>query len=415
MKILITGANGFIGRNLSVSFECIRSGKDRTHVLNGLEHPSDLEIICYDRDSDDEVLDNACRDCTFVFHLAGANRPKEVSDYKKDNYGFTAVLLDKLKKYNNTCPVMLASSIQASLQGRYQGSEYGKSKLAGENLLLSYSKETGAKALVYRFPNVFGKWCRPDYNSVVATFCSRAAEDLPLHIDRRDTELELLYIDELVGEMMDALNENEHRCEYAGFTVQACNDGKFCFVPGTYKKTLGEIADLLEVFKKQPQTIVMPQMPKDSFEKRLYAAYLSYLPPHKMSFPLKMNIDERGSFTELMRTSGCGQFSVNISRPKAVKGQHWHHTKWELFIVVSGHGLIKERQVGVDEQGNPYPTIEFEVSGERMEAVHMLPGFVHSIYNLSDTEDLVTFMWASEPFVYERADTYSDFDAAAIT
>ncbi len=405
MKILITGAKGFVGRNLAASLECIRSGKDRRYMP---AVPSESEIVCFDKDCADDVLDHACRDCTFVFHLAGANRPKEISGYMKENCGFTDLLLHKLRKYKNTCPVMMASSIQASLIGRYQDSEYGRSKLAGENLLFSYARETGAKVLVYRFPNLFGKWCRPNYNSAVATFCSNMANDIPIRIDNRETELELLYIDDLISEMMDALNGNEHRCEYEGLTAEAGRGGRFCFVPKTYKRTLGEIVDLLELFKKQPQTIVMPDMPYDSFEKKLYAAYLSYLPPHKIRFPLKMNMDERGSFTELMRTSCSGQFSVNISRPGVVKGQHWHHTKWEFFIVVSGHGLIRERQVGVDEQGKPYPVIEFEVSGERIEAVHMLPGYVHSICNLSDTEDLVTFMWANEPFEHARADTFSE-------
>lgn len=408
MKILITGAKGFVGKNLAVSLACIQSGKDRTHTLHGLKEPTGLEIVCYDKDCEDEMLDHACRDCTFVFHLAGANRPEHISGYMKENYGFTGILLQKLKKYHNTCPVMLASSIQASLEGRYKDSEYGRSKLAGENLLFSYTQETGAKVLVYRFPNLFGKWCRPNYNSAVATFCSNMANDLPIYVDHRGTELELLYIDDLVSEMIGALNGHEHRCGYDGLTAAADKNGQFCYVPKTYRKTLGEIVDLLELFKKQPQTIEMPDMPPDSFEKKLYATYLSYLPPDKMKFPLKMNLDERGSFTELMRTSSCGQFSVNVSRPGAVKGQHWHHTKWEFFIVVSGHGLIKERQAGVDAQGRPYPTIEFEVSGERIEAVHMLPGYVHSIYNLSDTEDLVTFMWANEPFERDRADTYSE-------
>ena len=408
MKILITGAKGFVGRNLAVSLECIQNGKDRSHMLCGLADPSGLEIVRSDKDSTDEVLDNACRDCMFVFHLAGVNRPKEISSYMKENFGFTDILIQKLRKHKNTCPVMIASSIQASLTGRYQDSEYGKSKLAGENLLFSYGQETGARVLVYRFPNLFGKWCRPDYNSVVATFCSNTANDLSLRIDNRDTQLELLYIDDLVTEMIGALNGNEHRCEYEGLVPKAAQGGRFCYVPKTYRKTLGEIADLLEIFKKQPQTIMMPEMPRDSFEKKLYATYLSYLPPCKIKFPLKMNLDERGSFTELLRTSCCGQFSVNISRPGAVKGQHWHHTKWEFFMVVSGHGLIRERQVGVDEQGKPYPVLEFEVSGERIEAVHMLPGYVHSIHNLSDTEDLVTLMWANEPFDRMRADTYSE-------
>lgn len=408
MKILITGAKGFVGRNIMAALECIRDGKDRVHVLEHIDNPAQLEIIPYDMGSSEKELEDACRDCSFVFHLAGINRPKKISEFMEGNYGFTERLLDTLKKFHNPCPVMLASSIQASLTGKYKNSQYGSSKQASEKLVFSYGEAEGAKVFVYRFPNLFGKWCRPNYNSAVATFCHNIARGLPIQVNDRDTELELLYIDELVDEMIDALNGKEHHCEYDGISVKAQKHGKFCFVPLTYKKKLGEIVDLLKEFQKYPQTIVMPQMPCGSFEKRLYSSYLSYLPPDKMSFPLRMNLDERGSFTELIRTKNCGQFSVNIIKPGIAKGQHWHHTKWEFFIVVSGRGLIQERQIGSDSQGNPYPVIEFEVSGEKIEAVYVLPGYAHKIINLSESEDLITFMWANEPFEKERPDTFSE-------
>ncbi len=332
--------------------------------------------------------------------VAGVNRPKEQSEFMSGNYGFSAVLLDTLKKHHNVCPVMLSSSVQATLIGRYGESDYGKSKLAGENLFFDYAAETGAKVLVYRFPNLFGKWCRPNYNSAVATFCHNIANDLPITVNDRSTELELLYIDDLVCEMLDALEGREHHCEYEGLNPIFCNEGKFCAVPTTHHVSLGEIADLLTSFKDQPQTLVVPNIPENSFAKKLYSTYLSYLPKEKIAFPLKMNVDARGSFTELLKTQNCGQFSVNISNPGITKGQHWHHSKWEFFIVVSGHGLIQERKIGSDE------VLNFEVSGERIEAVHMLPGYTHNIINLSDTEPLVTVMWANEPFDPGRSDTF---------
>ena len=318
------------------------------------------------------------------------------------NFGFASTLLDTLKKYHNVCPVMLSSSIQATLIGRYGESDYGKSKLAGEELFLDYARETGAKVLVYRFPNLFGKWCRPNYNSVVATFCNNVANDLPITVNDRSTELEMLYIDDLVEEMLNALNGKEHHCEFDGLTVVERPEGRYCYVPITHKVTLGEIVDLLEQFKAQPQTLMMPEIPHNSFAKKLYSTYLSYLPREKTIFPLKMNVDSRGSFTELLKTENCGQFSVNISKPGITKGQHWHHSKWEFFIVVSGHALIQERKIGTDE------VMEFEVSGENIQAVHMLPGYTHNIINLSDTQDLVTVMWANEPFDPNHPDTFGE-------
>lgn len=406
MKILVTGAKGFVGKNLVAALECIRDGKDRVHKINGLDNPSDLEICSYDIDSTLEELEAACRDCAFVFNLAGVNRPKEQSEFMAGNFGFASTLLDTLKKYNNTCSVMLASSIQATLIGRYGESDYGKSKLAGEELFFDYSTETGAKVLVYRFPNLFGKWCRPNYNSAVATFCNNIANDLPVQVNDRSTELELLYIDDLVEEMLSALNGKEHHCEFEGVNAVGEEGGRYCYVPTTHHVTLGEIVDLLEEFKNQPQTLIMPEIPAGSFAKKLYSTYLSYLPKEKTIFSLKMNVDNRGSFTELLKTADCGQFSVNISKPGITKGQHWHHSKWEFFIVVSGHGLIQERKIGVDENGNPYPVLEFEVSGEKIEAVHMLPGYTHNIINLSDTQELVTVMWANEQFDTEHPDTF---------
>lgn len=402
MKILITGARGFVGKNLVAALECIRDGKDRVHKLMGVDGLEQLEIVAYDIDSTHEELEKACTDCDFVFNLAGVNRPKDQAEFMAGNFGFASTLLDTLKKYRNTCPVMLSSSIQATLIGRYGESDYGKSKLAGEELFLDYARETGAKVLVYRFPNLFGKWCRPNYNSVVATFCNNVANDLPITVNDRSTELEMLYIDDLVEEMLNALNGKEHHCEFDGLTVVERPEGRYCYVPITHKVTLGEIVDLLEQFKAQPQTLMMPEIPHNSFAQKLYSTYLSYLPREKTIFPLKMNVDSRGSFTELLKTENCGQFSVNISKPGITKGQHWHHSKWEFFIVVSGHALIQERKIGTDE------VMEFEVSGENIQAVHMLPGYTHNIINLSDTQDLVTVMWANEPFDPNHPDTFGE-------
>lgn len=399
-KILVTGANGFVGKNLVASLENIRDGKDRVHKITGLEKVEDLQIYCYDMESTPDELEQYCKTADFVFHLAGINRPKEQSEFMEGNFGFTSILLDTLKKYNNTCPVMLASSIQATLIGRYGQSDYGKSKLVGEELFFEYVKETGAKVLVYRFPNLFGKWCRPNYNSVVATFCHNLANDLPIQVNDRAVELEMLYIDDLVEEMLLALNGAEHHCEFDGVRAVENAHGRYCYVPVTHDVTLGEIVDLLELFKAQPETLVMPEIPNNSFAKKLYSTYLSYLPKEKVAFPLKMNVDARGSFTELLKTEHCGQVSVNISKPSITKGQHWHHSKWEFFIVVSGHGLIEQRKLGTDE------ILEFEVSGDKIEAVHMLPGYTHNIINLSDTQDLVTVMWANEQFDANKPDTF---------
>lgn len=395
MNILITGASGFVGKNLSAALACIRDGKDRTHP--GL---SIGKLYLYDRNSPAELLEEACRDADFVFNLAGVNRPKDPQEFLDGNFGFAFTLLDTLKKYRNTCPVMLASSIQATLIGRYGQSDYGKSKLAGENLFFDYSQETGAKVLVYRFPNLFGKWCRPNYNSAVATFCHNYAHDLPITVNDPSVELELLYIDDLVEEMICALEGREHRCEFDGLETLLCSQGRYCAAPVTHKATLGQIVALLDQFKAQPCTLLMPQIPKGSFAKKLYSTYLSYLPKEKAAFSLKMNEDDRGSFTELLKTENCGQFSVNISKPGVTKGQHWHHTKWEFFIVVSGRGLIQQRKVGTDE------VLNFEVSGEEIQAVHMLPGYTHNIINLSETENLVTLMWANECFDPNKPDTF---------
>ncbi|MEY8533096.1 NAD-dependent epimerase/dehydratase family protein [Blautia pseudococcoides] len=402
MKILITGAKGFVGRNLVESLKCIRDGKDKVHKIEKLNCASDLDICTYDVDSQPEELENACKDCSFVFNLAGVNRPKDQTEFMAGNFGFASTLLNTLRKYNNNCPVMLSSSIQATLIGRYGTSDYGKSKLAGEECFFNYSKETGAKVLVYRFPNLFGKWCRANYNSVVATFCNNIANDLPIHVNDRNTKLELLYIDDLIEELLSALNGEEHHCEFEGLETVKKNNGKYCFVPTTYHVTLGEIVDILDRFKSQPRTLVMPEIPNNSFEKKLYSTYLSYLPKEKVAFPLKMNVDDRGSFTELMKTARCGQVSINISKPGITKGQHWHHSKWEIFIVVSGHGLIQERKLGSDE------ILEFEVSGDKIEAIHMLPGYTHNIINLSDTKDLVTVMWANEQFDQMHPDTFGE-------
>ena len=395
MKILITGAKGFVGKNLVCNLRNILEGKNRTRPGIAID-----AILEYDIDTDSALLDEYCAQADFVFNLAGVNRPKENSEFMEGNFGFASTLLDTLKKHSNTCPVMLSSSIQATLIGRYGQSDYGKSKLAGEELFFQYSQDTGAKVMVYRFPNLFGKWCRPNYNSAVATFCNNIANDLPITVNDRTTELELLYIDDLVEEMLDALEGKEHHCVYDGLNPVYNEDGRYCVVPTTHKVTLGEIVDLLESFKEQPNTLQMPQIPTGSFAKKLYSTYLSYLPKETVRFPLKMNVDDRGSFTELMRTASCGQFSVNISKPGITKGQHWHNTKWEFFIVVSGHGLIQERKIGSDE------VIEFEVSGEKIEAIHMLPGYTHNIINLSDTQDLVTVMWANEPFDSKHPDTF---------
>ena len=391
MKILVTGSRGFVGRNLVSQLHNIRDGKARNYGIAGEE----LAIYEYDMDSDPAELDVYCRQADFVFNLAGVNRPKDASEFMKGNFGFASTLLDTLKKHGNTCPVMISSSTQAALDN-----PYGESKRAGEQLLFEYSRETGAKVLVYRFPNVFGKWCRPNYNSAVATFCHNIANGLPITVNDRATELELLYIDDLVEEMLDALEAAPHRCNYDGLTPVPAVDGRYCFAPVTHKVTLGEIVDLLEQFHAQPATLVVPEIPAGSFAKKLYSTYLSYLPKERIAFPLKVNADERGSFTELLKTENCGQFSVNISKPGITKGQHWHNTKWEFFIVVSGHGLIQERKVGCDE------VMEFEVWGDKPTAVQMLPGCTHNIINLSDTENLVTLMWANELFDPAKPDTF---------
>ena len=394
MNILVTGAKGFVGKNLVCALNNIKDGKDKTRP--------ELEIDAiyeYDIDGTAQELDDYCEKADFVFNLAGVNRPKDPEEFKKGNFGFASLLLDTLKKHGNKCPVMLSSSIQATLIGRYD-CEYGRSKKAGEELFFDYAKETGAKVLVYRFPNLFGKWCRPNYNSAVATFCYNIANDLPITINDRSTELELLYIDDLVTEMLDAMSGKEHRAEFDGIKTVLSEKGKYCAVPVTHRVTLGEIADLLTEFSKQPQTLVMPEIPEGSFAKKLYSTYLSYLPKEKVAFSLKMNADARGSFTELLKTEKCGQVSVNVSDPRITKGKHWHNSKWELFIVVSGHGLIRERKIGTDE------VMEFEVSGDKIEAVHMLPGYTHEIINLSDTEKLVTVMWANEQFDAAHPDTY---------
>lgn len=386
-----------MGKNLCAALMNIKENKDRTRPNITID-----EIFEYDLDTPPALLDEYCARADFVFNLAGVNRPKEQSEFMAGNFGFASTLLDTLKKHGNTCLVMLASSIQATRIGRYKDSDYGKSKLAGEQLFFDYAAETGAEVLVYRFPNMFGKWCRPNYNSAVATFCHNMANDLPITVSDPAIELELLYIDDLVFEMLDALEGGEHRCEFDGLIAVPCDTGRFCTVPATYRVTLGEIVTLLESFKAQPQTLVMPEIPAGSFAKKLYSTYLSYLPPQKIAFPLKMNVDARGSFTELMKTTSCGQFSVNISKPGITKGQHWHHSKWELFVIVSGHGLIQERRIGGDE------VLSFEASGERLEAIHMLPGYTHSIINLSDKEPLVTFMWANEPFDPDHPDTFGE-------
>ena len=395
MNILVTGAKGFVGRNLCAQLRNIADGKAKFYGDIHIEN-----IYEYDIDSTIEELDIYCQNADFVFNLAGVNRPKDQSEFMSGNFGFASTLLDTLKKYNNTCPVMLSSSIQATLIGRYGESDYGKSKLAGEELFFDYSKQTGAKVLVYRFPNLFGKWCRPNYNSAVATFCNNIANDLPIQVNDRSTELELLYIDDLVDEMVAAIKGEEHHCEFEGISTVLDENGRYCAVPTTHKVTLGEIVDLLNKFHDQPYSLIIPEIPENSFAKKLYSTYLSYLPKDKAAFPLKMNTDARGSFTELVKSEKVGQVSINISKPGITKGEHWHNTKWEFFIVVSGHGLIQQRRVGSDE------ILNFEVSGEKIEAVHMLPGYTHNIINLSDTDDLVTVMYCNECFDPNHPDTY---------
>lgn len=395
MKILITGAKGFVGRNLTENLKNIRDGKNRTRP--------NVKIDCiyeYDIDSTPEELDAYCADADFVFNLAGVNRPKESKEFTEGNFGFASKLLNTLKKHNNTCPVMLSSSIQATLQGRFGTSEYGLSKKAGEELFFKYSEETGAKVLVYRFPNLVGKWVRPNYNSAVGTFCNNIANDLPITVNDPSVELEMLFIDDLVEEMLDALEGKEHHCEFDGVQTLLKEDGKYCAAPVTHKATLGYIVECLNKFHDQPKTLIMPAIPDGSFEKKLYSMYLSYLPKEKVAFDLKMNCDDRGSFTELLKTADHGQFSVNISKPGITKGEHWHNSKWEFFIVVSGHGLVQERKIGTDE------ILEFEVSGDKIQAVHMLPGYTHNIINLSQTENLVTLMWANEIFNPDKPDTF---------
>ena len=394
MNVLVTGAKGFVGQNLVTSLQSIRDGKDKTRNIKV------DEIYEYDIDSTEEKLNEYCKNADFVFNLAGVNRPQNEEDFMNGNFGFASQLLDCLKKYNNTCPVMLSSSIQASLVGRYANSEYGKSKLAGEELFFNYGKETNSLIYVYRFTNLFGKWFRPNYNSVIATFCNNVANDLPIQVNDESTELELLYIDDLVSNLLNLLEGKECKCNYDGINVIPDKNGKYVYVPITHKVTLGRIVTLLEQFKNQPSTLIIPEIPNNSFEKKLYSTYLSYLPKEKIIYPLKMNVDARGSFIELLKTNQCGQVSINISKPGITKGQHWHHSKWEIFIVVSGHGLIQERKIGSDE------IIEFEVDGKDLMAIQMLPGYTHNIINLSDTENLITVMWANEQFDSNHPDTY---------
>ena len=397
MNILVTGAKGFVGKYLVAQLHNIQGGKARWYPVG-----SDITVYEYDIDSDPSELEVYCKNADFVFNLAGVNRPKDQSEFMKGNFGFASTLLDTLKKYGNTCPVMLSSSIQATLIGRYGESDYGKSKLAGEELFFDYSRETGAKVLVYRFPNLFGKWCRPNYNSAVATFCNNIANDLPIQVNDRSTELELLYIDDLVDEMIDAVAGREHHCEFDGVNTVMQADGRYCAAPVTHHVKLGEIVDLLYQFADLPKTLMIPEIPADSFAKRLFSTYLSYLPQEKAIFDLNMNVDDRGSFTELVHTLNCGQVSINISKPGITKGQHWHHTKWEQFIVVSGHGLIQLRKEGTDE------ILNYEVSGDKIQSVIMLPGYTHNIINLSETENLVTVMYCNEIFDKNRPDTYFD-------
>ena len=395
MKILVTGAKGFVGKNLCAALKNLKEGKDKTRPALSIE-----EIFEYDIDSNPADLETYCEQVDFVFNLAGVNRPQTQEEFMQGNFGFASTLLDTLKKYNNKCPVMLSSSIQATLIGRYADGEYGKSKKAGEELFFDYMANDGGQVCVYRFPNLFGKWCRPNYNSAVATFCNNIANDLPITVNDRAIELELLYIDDLVREMLDLLEGKGHRCDYDGLTPVESETGKYYFVPITHKVTLGEIVDLLYKFREQSETLIIPEIPNESFAKKLYSTYLSYLPQEKVAFDLKMNVDARGSFTELLKTEKCGQVSINISKPGITKGQHWHHTKWEFFIVVAGKGLIQQRKIGTDE------VLNFEVSGDKIQAVHMLPGYTHNIINLSDTENLVTVMWANEQFDPNHPDTF---------
>lgn len=407
MNVLITGAKGFVGRNLVENLKCIRDGKNRTRPSIHIN-----KIYEYDLDSTSTQLESYCADCGFVFNLAGVNRPKNPTEFKTGNYDFASKLLETLKRHNNKCPVMLSSSVQATLAGRFGTSEYGISKRDGENMFFQYAEETGAKVYVYRFTNIVGKWVRPNYNSAVGTFCNNIANDLPIVVNDPSVELELLFVDDLIEEMYNAIEGKPHKAEYPctgevvngitfdGLTPRPCADGRFCYAPITYKATLGYIVDLLHTFHNQPKSLIMPAIPNGSFEKKLYSMYLSYLPKEKVAFDLKMNCDERGSFTELLKTLDHGQFSVNISKPGITKGQHWHNSKWEFFIVVSGHGLIQERKIGTDE------VINIEVNGEKIQAVHMLPGYTHSIKNLSENENLVTLMWANEVFDPEKPDTY---------
>lgn len=396
MNILVTGAKGFAGKNLTENLKNIRDGKNRTHPEIKIDN-----IYEFDIDTDLSLLDEYCEKADFVFNFAGVNRPKNTSEFMKGNCGFVRLLLDKLISYDNKCPVMFASSIQATLIGRYD-SDYGRSKLAGEELIFDYAEKTGAKVFVYRFPNLFGKWCRPNYNSAVATFCNNIANDLPISISDPSVELELLYIDDLVNEMLSAIEGSAHFCEFDGLNAVLTPEGRYCTVPVTHRVTLGRIAELLYKFNEQPKTLVMPEIADGSFEKKLYSTFLSYLPKEKTAFSLNMKCDDRGSFTELLKTGKCGQFSVNISKPGITKGQHWHNSKWEFFIVVSGRALIQERKIGSDE------IYEFEVSGDEIKAVHMLPGFTHNIINLSETENLVTVMWANEQFDPEKPDTFGE-------
>lgn len=397
MKILVTGAKGFVGKNLCAQLNNIKDGKAKCYGDLAVE-----EVFEYDIDSTPEQLDAWCRDCDFVFNLAGVNRPQDPKEFMEGNFGFATVLLNTLKKYNNTCPVMISSSIQATLAGRFGTSEYGKSKKAGEELMFEYGKETGAKVLVYRFPNLYGKWCRPNYNSAVATFCNNIANDLPITVNDPSVDMELLYIDDLVEEMICALKGEEHHCEFDGVETVLTPDGRYCAAPITHHVKLGEIVDLLHQFAEMPKTLMIPEIPADSFAKRLYSTFLSYLPKEKAIFDLKMNVDNRGSFTELVHTLNCGQVSINISKPGITKGEHWHHTKWEQFIVVSGHGLIQLRKEGTDE------VLNYEVSGDKIQSVIMLPGYTHNIINLSDTQDLVTVMYCNEIFDPNRPDTFFD-------
>ena len=394
MNILVTGAKGFVGKNLCQALYNIKYGKDKTRPNIVID-----DVYEYDLDCTLSDLDVYTQKADFVFNLAGVNRPKDNSEFMQGNFGFASDLLNLLKKHNNTCPIMISSSIQATCIGRYD-SDYGRSKKAGEELMFSYQKETNAKVYVYRFPNLFGKWCKPNYNSAVATFCNNIASDLEITVNDRSIELELLYIDDLVTEMLDLLEGKGHTAEFDGINTVLTENGKYYAVPTTHKVTLGEIVDLLYSFKEQSKTLIMPEIPNNSFAKKLYSTYLSYLPQSKVAIPLKMNCDDRGSFTEILKTNNCGQFSVNISKPGIKKGEHWHHSKWEFFVVVKGKGLIQQRKIGSKE------ILNFEVDGDNITAIHILPGYTHNIINLSDTEDLVTLMWANEQFDQNHPDTY---------